>query len=425
MAKPAKNGKVKGHNKKGAGEAEQIQQIVRIGGGVMFALVALTLPYLYFSAATIENLSVNEPEKIKEVFFGGEPWVISCYEKDDKVLPFYQEASNKLQRHNVRMAVVNCKDKLPSGKTIKERMGMVGKTNMKLGRRIFFAGNGHKLKEYPKTNSKTTDALVDWSLKLAQLRVYQPATARQFATSCVAKKICAVYMKPGKVEDWELKVLRSAAKQRRNYNFAVIDTERYALSGDGLPKEKGPMVVLFNKPPKDHVESDPEQVFRTKAGWALNQDSFSESNLLSFVDNTVEVGFNKEGGLKELRKAPYIKDLRPAPKSKRKKHKRRPSPPPSPSPSPASSSSSTPSPPKTLTAEEKRAKEAAKRAKMDEEMGSMFEAADEDEVEGDDSEGDEPQELEMDEEEIDSEEFADEAEAEETEEIEEEVEEME
>ena len=48
----------------------------------MFALVALTLPYLYFSAATIENLSVNEPEKIKEVFFGGEPWVISCYEKD-------------------------------------------------------------------------------------------------------------------------------------------------------------------------------------------------------------------------------------------------------------------------------------------------------------------------------------------------------
>ena len=71
---------------------------------------------------------------------------------------------------------------------------MVGKTNMKLGRRIFFAGNGHKLKEYPKTNSKTTDALVDWSLKLAQLRVYQPATARQFATSCVAKKICAVYV---------------------------------------------------------------------------------------------------------------------------------------------------------------------------------------------------------------------------------------
>jgi hypothetical protein len=33
-------------------------------------------------AATIENLSVDQPEKLKEVFFGGEPWVISCYEKD-------------------------------------------------------------------------------------------------------------------------------------------------------------------------------------------------------------------------------------------------------------------------------------------------------------------------------------------------------
>lgn len=419
--------KVKGHNKKGAGEAEQIQQIVRYGGGVMMAMVALTLPYLYFSAATIENLSVDDPEKIKEVFFGGEPWVVSCYEKNDKVLSFYQEASNKLQRHNVRMAVVNCKDTLPSGKTIKERMGMVGKTNMKLGRRIFFAGNGHKLKEYPKTGSKTTDALVDWSLKLAQLRVYQPATAKQFATACVAKKTCAVYMKPGKVEDWELKVMRSAAKQRRNYNFAVIDTERYALSGDGLPKEKGPMVVLFNKPPKGHVEKDPEQVFKTKAGWALNQDAFSESNLLSFVDKTVQVGFNKEGGLTELRKLPYIKDLRPPPSTKRKKHKRRPSPPsPSPSPRP-SSSSSNPSPPVQLTAEQfaeqKRVKEAAKRAKMDEEMGSMFEAADDGEEDDEDADAEEPQELEMDDEEIESEEFADEAE--ETEEIEEEVEEME
>ena len=81
-------------------------------------------------------------------------------------------------------------------------------------------------------------------------------------------------------------------------------------------------------------------MFKTKAGWALNQDAFSESNLISFVDKTVQVGFNKEGGLTELRKLPYIKDLRPPPSTKRKKHKRRsatsnprPRPPPALSPS--------------------------------------------------------------------------------------------
>ena len=39
---------------------------------------------------------------------------------------------------------------------------------------------------------------------------------------------------------------------------AIFDI--FPLLGDGLPKEKGPMVVLFNKPPKGHVEKDPEQV---------------------------------------------------------------------------------------------------------------------------------------------------------------------
>ena len=71
---------------------------------------------------------VDAVVQLKAVLFGTDPWVISCYGKDEIVSTELQKASTSLfNQAGVQTAVVDCKAKLPSGKTVYERVGLSAK----------------------------------------------------------------------------------------------------------------------------------------------------------------------------------------------------------------------------------------------------------------------------------------------------------
>ena len=75
-----------------------------------------------------------------QAFFGGEPWLIYCYDEYFEKDAGFHQAADSLNSLGVRTAVLNCFDKLPSGKNTMDRF--------KLDRRfkpvMFLCANGGK-----------------------------------------------------------------------------------------------------------------------------------------------------------------------------------------------------------------------------------------------------------------------------------------
>eukprot|EP00039_Didymoeca_costata_P019041 m.336004 g.336004 ORF g.336004 m.336004 type:complete len:400 (+) comp17731_c0_seq1:158-1357(+) len=369
MAKPKKE---KTQAKKDKEEARQrTEQMIQNARFAMFVvapiLALVSLGYLALRPNPIYNLSVTDTDMLQTVFYSGEPWVVSCYKGNEPAVDALGKASEQLAREGIKTGMIDCNAKLPSGKTVAQRVGLTAKAkDLSGGRTIFFAGNGKKITEMA-SKTRTQEAIVKWALKLAALRIFQPSSPAQMRSVCYDKKLCGVLYHSGKITDAELRIVQNVAKTRRKIPFVLIDSKQQTLSGLDLPQpgsDPASKFLAFHRP------ADKNSSAKTSVKYFSG--SLGAEKIRRFLDDSATAGFDS---FKALNKLPLLSGIKGSKKSKpssrsTKKRERKPKV----SVRDGKGSSRESSKGKEgLTSE----KEKQRRKELDEEMANMF-TADED-----------------------------------------------
>ena len=88
------------------------------------------------------RLSVDDPAQLKEVFFGGKPYLVLCNDGKQAVHSIFTEVSRSVSySREFKTAILDCNQKLPSGKTTLEASNRLPKKSKKHLALVFYNGN--------------------------------------------------------------------------------------------------------------------------------------------------------------------------------------------------------------------------------------------------------------------------------------------
>eukprot|EP00965_Chrysotila_dentata_P156525 5172238-Pleurochrysis_carterae.AAC.1 len=237
----------------------------------------LMLLCLVSGGTEIEYLSVNDEERMKHVFFSGNPYMVQCVAPSRSIKKNPSGAlSEVLAPHALRtveanrlttlqvitlassalpsdcgLAILDCKEKLPSGKNSFERFKIDGSLDPPL----FVVANGRPPKQvtpqalskhmpnaalFPTTKQQAA-ALISLVIRAIEPKVAALSKTEQLQKYCVGRRLCAIILIHGaELRFKDSRVLQSLLKEYRTISFATINVDRYDLSlARRLPETPG------------------------------------------------------------------------------------------------------------------------------------------------------------------------------------------
>jgi hypothetical protein len=232
---------------------------------------------------------------MKDVLFGEEPWVISCYTPDESIQPYLGKAASKLSKADIKVGVIDCKEKTTKGEAIWRRLGLKKSKYLDGGKKLFFVGNGKKTSEISANTARTPEAILAWAGPLAALKIHYPATTTQFYQSCTKKSRCLAIMSDGKASDYDQATIKELAKQHRTTSFAFVNDKQAEITGTGIAEGASfPRVQLFHKPAKGSFTEPAEGEEKGEKIWTRVQtydgSGLSASSLNSFLGSADPAG---------------------------------------------------------------------------------------------------------------------------------------
>eukprot|EP00041_Stephanoeca_diplocostata_P031434 m.978484 g.978484 ORF g.978484 m.978484 type:complete len:326 (+) comp23959_c0_seq1:295-1272(+) len=277
--KNAKEKKLPDHVSRRMSDQAWLHKFIFVTTSVLVGLAALYIPYvLFFESAPVKHLELSDTASLKEVFFGGDPWLVACIPPKGGVLnPVITTAASSLSYDGINVASVNCSGVLPSGKTVAERFKL---TEVK-SKTAFVCVDGKRATQVPKKTMKTSDALVPWVRAKSQLKVRQFTGTAQLKTQCLKQKMCLLVVKDGELTPSEAIIIRKVGLSRRLVAYGVIDSSKQSFSlTSRFPKDRDPTVptVVLIKAAANGTDSD------SGTSVQLHKGTFGVSSLQSAID---------------------------------------------------------------------------------------------------------------------------------------------
>jgi len=143
----------------------------------------------------IEDINVADTARLREVLFGGEPWLLQCYSglpfagqhlpRPYRVHPAFAEALKSL-RGTVRGGMMDCEAQLPSNKTVVAKLGLVRRTQPLLA----LAYGGGAPKQLPASASTSAYGITAFVKPKAEPRVLSISTHKTFVDTCGGRRPC-------------------------------------------------------------------------------------------------------------------------------------------------------------------------------------------------------------------------------------------
>lgn len=329
-------------------------------GMVLGAMALATVPYLYFKGNGLENLSLSDPGRIKDIAASGAPWFIVCYKGNENVPDFITKAAPRLKRGGIETGIVDCSAKFSDGKSLFKKLTLSGGGNKNVlgDKRLILVANGKKAVEMPADVQKTVDGLLDWALPKAHVSTYTPMNSKEFERVCIKRKMCMAITNPGPLSEEKAAIVQTIAEKYRTLTFVTIDTVKtnFTLRGAEIPEGGG--AIMFHKPSVDDILDKGVKTSVNVYTGAFNADGIS-----GHIDSMKAGGYEKFTPLKRNPQLALIVEKKPDEEA--------------------------PAPPKMSITEKRaaqREKEQKKRAEMDAELDDMFqtvEEGDEDLLQGD------------------------------------------
>mmetsp|Transcript_36963 Transcript_36963/g.85611 ORF Transcript_36963/g.85611 Transcript_36963/m.85611 type:complete len:423 (+) Transcript_36963:99-1367(+) len=218
------------------------QGLLKLGG--ILAAIAAVLAFFFQAGfgltGGVVEVKLNETEALKQIFFGGEPWLVQCVGPGKKLdsnfvaaAPYL--AANKEPYSVVKTAAIQCGDKLPSGKTVYQRFNLNPSTHPLV---TLFA-NGEKPLVVSAEALELTATLVKRVSEASKLRISEVSTPSSFGRACLSKpnKLCLIILPYTALTAEHNATLRTVAGANRGLQFALINTASVQVSVEkSLPK---------------------------------------------------------------------------------------------------------------------------------------------------------------------------------------------
>ena len=242
--------------KKTAGEERRAQTLSRLFFWMMVGPSVLggALSIWSWLAPSYATIGVDDPARLREVFFSGDPWLVMCapYEGYPGNAVFESLAGNAWTRKAYRAGVIDCSAKLPaSGKTVVERFRLSSQKGYNRNALAFWVANGGKPKVVPakmllppqtkrkskKKRSAPVDdvsaralALDEYVAKKVAVRYGKATNAGALKKGCLSKPKSAVVLSEGDPSAGTLAVLERLVTNHRTVKFCLVDHSKYKIS---------------------------------------------------------------------------------------------------------------------------------------------------------------------------------------------------
>ena len=188
------------------------------------------------------KLSVDDPAKLKEVFFSGKPYLVLCNNGIDAVHSTFEQVARSVSySREFNTAILDCNAKLPSGKTTLERFKIkpLPKKSKKHLALVFYNGN-KKPKQVPfgyLTDTSVKESLLAWTKELVQLRYGRVTDDKTFKYCTKRKHGNVLLIVNGTLSDVNKRNLAHLMNEHRLLRFCTLNNERYRLVGKHVGDE--------------------------------------------------------------------------------------------------------------------------------------------------------------------------------------------
>ena len=222
-----------------------------LGCRMRSSALLVCLGWLAYLAASkkVEILSHTDAEQLKEVFFGGEPWLVQCASKADLAAA---AAADGLGAHEVvelalpllresKFGLLDCARKLPSGKSTYDRFKLESSASPTL----VLAANGKAptqitapmLNKYIGTSLFPTPrqqagALASLVRARSEPKAYSFTKTEDVQAQCLTgkQKHCVLLLGPKEIKGEFARTVKKLMNEFRTITFATINTDRYEFS---------------------------------------------------------------------------------------------------------------------------------------------------------------------------------------------------
>eukprot|EP00742_Colponemidia_sp_Colp-10_P007841 GILJ01008455.1.p1 GENE.GILJ01008455.1~~GILJ01008455.1.p1 ORF type:complete len:388 (-),score=46.28 GILJ01008455.1:190-1353(-) len=301
-------------------------------GGVGVALIAGLVQTVYMMMVgwqtRIISIGMEDPDQLKQVILGGDPYVIYCSRPNAGVPSVIESASYGL-KNLCRFAIMNCSEPFPSGKTIFQRFNIPDVPN---DLNVLLCVNGDKPKRIPTDQLASPLIMTNYVKELIEPKVSGIQEMKDFQSLCLNRKHCLVIGTRKRLTSEELKTLQSALVPHRDVRFVTVDIEKFELlingesdnsvfasvlaSADPTLFEKP---VLFVRNVTETVERKGKKRILSNMSYRKPLNALALEEIGPFVGNSKQLEVEGEFiGIQTIKLAPA--------KNKRKKPTQKPSP---------------------------------------------------------------------------------------------------
>lgn len=184
---------------------------------------------------TIEALDITDTEKLKRVFFSGEPWLLQCYSGlpyagqhlpgPFRVDPTFVE-SIKSMKDLVKGGTLDCEARLPNNpnKTLVSKFGLVRRTQPLL----LYAGGGDRPKQLPAASATSVYGVTAWVKPKAEPRVRVAKSQKAVLAYCASRRACLLTKLPA-----DSVVLEQLARKYRTVEVVTVGADAEISWGRG------------------------------------------------------------------------------------------------------------------------------------------------------------------------------------------------
>jgi len=348
--------------------------VVFLCGVGLFQFVQKILSFVVGTG--IRHVDVQDTAKVKDVLFGGDPWLVYCVNNKtaNQRLPEVLEESARPMSTSLglKTVVMSCWDQTASGRSIAKRFKLRDSPPLS-----FVVANGNKPRILNLVGASKTEELEKKIAPALKVVTYKIDTLKKWSTMCASRRTCVVIgHKKTAQRDTALNIVRPLQTQFRAIKVVTLDTSFWQLKLNDT--------VLQTRPSDKKGSADVLCLAKDDTGSGGNA-SYKGVFLQSLDDSSASAFFQACEKRVELvpigSTAPRINARPSKPKKAQPAPLRNPQPTPPPSPS----------------REKPKAKidRVGSRDKMESEDEVLFEAVEEedtgDEKEGDDSDGNDEQ----------------------------------
>jgi hypothetical protein len=274
----------------------------------------------YLTGASLYPLIdvTSDESTLKEIFFGGSPYVVYCQAGKSKLVPkLLIEGANMLPR-GYYTAMLNCGEPMVgSGKSVFERFEIDLK-----GTPAFVVANGDKPTQFKRESFYNPEYFAEFVKHQSTPKLREINNEYLFRKNCLQREKCVVIGHKGKLGTSEKEAIETANTYWRKQRIGTIDTGKFSIKLDDILSSQLDEQMKAGKTGKGYL-----------SGLCLespNQESNSEAPVKGMVRRITEdevYYFIKDcmgaSGLVELKHAPTLEAKTSKPKTEKKKKKKK------------------------------------------------------------------------------------------------------